>query len=96
MAPAIALVKAGRRGHRALAVMSFDEVASFSNLLESGVKCCRGGRWKPSVQTFEMTILRNTARNIENDLLKGHINLKGLMIFCYVKEVNGESLKPIT
>lgn len=43
--------------------MSFDETSSFNNLLDAGVKCCRNGRWKPSVQTFEMTLLRNTARS---------------------------------
>lgn len=43
--------------------MSFDEVTSFENLLKAGLKCCLNGRWKPSVQIFEMTILRNTARS---------------------------------
>lgn len=43
--------------------MSFEESIQFDVLLESGLKCCRGGRWKPSVQSFEMTILRNTARS---------------------------------
>jgi len=43
--------------------MSFEGAISFKNLLKYGEKCCNGGRWKPSVQSFEMTLLRNTSRN---------------------------------
>lgn len=52
-------------GHRAPGknYMSFEEVKDYRHLMEEGRKCCNNGRWKASVQAFEMTILRQTARN---------------------------------
>lgn len=49
--------------------MSFDNVVDYGNLLRAGNKCCLNGRWKPSVQIFEMTLLRKTSRN-KSRLLK--------------------------
>ena len=42
--------------------MSFDEAISFENLLEAGEKCCKGCRWKPSIQNFEMHMLSRTGK----------------------------------
>lgn len=50
--------------------MSFEDTVEYENLLREGLKCCNGGRWKPSVQTFEMTLLRNTSK-ARHDLLEG-------------------------
>lgn len=38
-------------------------MTDFESLLRAGEKCCNGSRWKSSVQTFEMTILRQTSNN---------------------------------
>ena len=43
--------------------MSYSDVYDFKNLLNVGLDCCKGGRWKYSIQAFEMTLLRNTAAN---------------------------------
>lgn len=43
--------------------MSFEDVKDYKNLLNSGKKCCNGGRWKPSVQKYELDILKRTSRN---------------------------------
>lgn len=43
--------------------MSFKEITNYKNLLDSGLASCNGGRWKPSVQSFEMTLLRHTSKN---------------------------------
>lgn len=36
------------------------KVFSFWNLLMAGLRCCRGVRWKASVQKFEMRLISNT------------------------------------
>lgn len=43
--------------------MSFEEVVDYKNLLNGGLDACNGGRWKPSVQSFELTLLRHTSVN---------------------------------
>jgi hypothetical protein len=53
--------------------MSFEEITDFGKLLESGVKCCNGGRWKPSIQMFELNLLQWTAetkRKLETNTYK--------------------------
>ena len=53
--------------------MSFTEITKYENLLLAGLQCCNGGRWKPSVQSYEMTLLRQTSRNkreLENHTYK--------------------------
>lgn len=42
--------------------MGLKEVADYRHLQREGIKCCRGGRWKASVQAFEMTLSRRSAR----------------------------------
>ena len=42
--------------------MSLEDVSDYKNLQKEGLKCCCGGRWKASVQGFEMTLSRSTAR----------------------------------
>lgn len=51
-------------------IMSFEETVDYKNLLNAGLKCCNKGRWKPSVQSFEMTLLRRTSRN-KSKLING-------------------------
>lgn len=49
------------------------ECKDFEALLRCGEKCCNGGRWKQSIQAFEMCLTRNTAtakRELENKTFK--------------------------
>ena len=49
--------------------MNFEEITDFGNLLQTAEKCCNGGRWKPSVQMFEVNILQWVAskkKELEN------------------------------
>lgn len=41
----------------------YEDVTDFHNLLEAGVRCCNGGRWKAATQNFEINILQRTAMN---------------------------------
>lgn len=50
-------------GYTVRQLFFMNEVSDFHTLLDSGLACCKGGRWKPSVQSFEMTLLRQTAKN---------------------------------
>ena len=43
--------------------MELEEIMDYERLQRSGIKCCRGGRWKASIQSFEMTLARTTARS---------------------------------
>ena len=42
--------------------MGLEKVADYKNLQKAGLKCCCGGRWKASIQSFEMTLVRHSAR----------------------------------
>lgn len=55
--------------------MSYEEVCDFGNLLHAGEKCCKAGRWKASIQRFEIDLLLNTTRN-KIKLETGNISLK--------------------
>jgi len=39
---------------------------SYETLLRAGERCCNGSRWKSSVQSFEMTLIRQTAKSKKN------------------------------
>lgn len=42
--------------------MGLQEIADYENLRTAGLKCCKAGRWKASIQNFEMNLPRATAR----------------------------------
>lgn len=63
-----------KRFERVMDVINSDPF-SYHNLYYWGKKCCKGVRWKNSVQRFEMHLLSNTAHNkklIDNDSWVSH------------------------
>lgn len=54
---------------------SLEEIFSYSTLFRAGEKCCRGVRWKRSVNNFELHLISGTAlrrHEIINGTWKGH------------------------
>ena len=42
--------------------MGLKEVSDYENLHKAGIQCCKAGRWKASIQNFEMCLPRATSR----------------------------------
>ena len=54
---------------------SLEEIFSYSTLFKAGEKCCRGVRWKRSVNNFELHLISGTAlrrHEVINGTWKGH------------------------
>jgi len=59
---------------------TFEEVFTFSNLLNAGIDCQRGVRWKTSVQSYAAKILVNTY-NTQQELFNGTFQYKSKLEF---------------
>lgn len=60
--------------------MKFEDVFSFDRMYKSGLKCCKGVRWKTSTQNFEYQLMRNVVK-IRSQVLKGTYKSKGFHKF---------------
>lgn len=60
--------------------MTFEEVFTYEHLFEAGKECCKGVRWKSSVQNFEMQLPRWVA-TIYDELYNGTYKSKGFTTF---------------
>lgn len=59
-----------RKIERCQEIGTIDNVFSFQNLFREGKKCCRGVRWKSSVQLFENKLLSGTA-SLRKEIMDG-------------------------
>ncbi len=53
--------------------MTYDEIFTFDNLLQAGLKCCRGVGWKASVQNYKTNLIPHTHKiytKLQRDIYK--------------------------
>ena len=64
----------------------YDQVFTLDHLYKSYQKCCKGVKWKTSVQIFRANGISNVVR-LYNELSSGKYKVMDLLNLTYMKEV---------